>query len=269
MAAGGELKRLSRRRRRLVRGRVVNSMQADLQAAAPGLLLITRDVANLWSNFLTCRDDFRKTREPREPAIGPIYADYIQAWQNDACFGHDARLVGDMIRQDAMRILELNRTSRHWKSRRRASPSANRPSPVNSLPSTGYGGCSAELAGEIGSCTIRARQAWPCISAWPSLDVPASTRELNRRPSMATLRAKGAMMIAVDHHRKRVPQSQRYYEKKRCTKANCTIKPIRALGRHLCRSSSRCSPKSDPTDRSLTKSSKLEFPSSKLTAGCS
>ncbi len=36
------LKRLSRRRRRLVneRGRVINSLQADLQAAAPGLLQI-------------------------------------------------------------------------------------------------------------------------------------------------------------------------------------------------------------------------------------
>ena len=52
------LKRLSRRRRRLVneRGRVLNSLQADLQAVAPGLLQITRDVGNLWFlNFLTCR----------------------------------------------------------------------------------------------------------------------------------------------------------------------------------------------------------------------
>ena len=44
------LKRLSRRRRRLVneRGRVINSLQADLQAVVPGLLQITRDVGNLW-----------------------------------------------------------------------------------------------------------------------------------------------------------------------------------------------------------------------------
>ncbi len=52
------LKRLSRRRRRLVkeRGRVTNALQADLQAVAPGLLEITRDVGNLWFlSFLTCR----------------------------------------------------------------------------------------------------------------------------------------------------------------------------------------------------------------------
>ncbi len=50
------LKRLSRRRRRLVdeRVRVLNSLQADLQAVCPGLLEITGDAVNLWFlNFLT------------------------------------------------------------------------------------------------------------------------------------------------------------------------------------------------------------------------
>ena len=112
------LKRLSRRRRRLVneRARVINSMQADLQAVAPGLLEITQDVGNLWFlNFLTCRKDILKLARLRRssllevPAIGPTYADRIQAWQQGACFGPDARLVGDMIRQDAERVLELNR----------------------------------------------------------------------------------------------------------------------------------------------------------------
>jgi hypothetical protein len=42
------------------------------------------------------------------------------------------------------------------------------------------------------------------------------------------------MMIAVDHHRKRVPQSQRYYEKKRA-EGKRHNQAIRALGRHLCR----------------------------------
>jgi hypothetical protein len=57
------LKRLSRRRRRLVneRTRVLNSMQADLQAVCPGLLEMTRDVGNLWFlNFLTCRKGLLK-----------------------------------------------------------------------------------------------------------------------------------------------------------------------------------------------------------------
>ncbi len=43
------------------------------------------------------------------PAIGTTYADRIQTWQQSAYFAPDALLVGDMIRQDAERILELNR----------------------------------------------------------------------------------------------------------------------------------------------------------------
>ena len=125
------LKRLSRRRRRLVneRGRVINSLQrwsrpakcgvinslqADLQAVAPGLLQITRDVGNLWFlNFLTCRKGLLKlarvghTGLLKVPGIGATYADAIQDWQSRAFFGHDASLVGDMIQQDAARILEL------------------------------------------------------------------------------------------------------------------------------------------------------------------
>ncbi len=42
------------------------------------------------------------------------------------------------------------------------------------------------------------------------------------------------MMVVVDHHRKPVPQSQRYYEKKRA-EAKTHNQAIRALGRHLCR----------------------------------
>jgi hypothetical protein len=41
-------------------------------------------------------------------------------------------------------------------------------------------------------------------------------------------------MIALDHHRKYVPESQRYYEKKR-SEGKKHNQAIRALGRHLCR----------------------------------
>ncbi len=85
------------------------------------------------------------------PAIGQYYADRIQAWQQDPCFGPDARLVGDMIRQDAMRIVELNRQIKALKveEARVAAKSAI----ANHLPSIpGYGlVSSAALAGEIGT----------------------------------------------------------------------------------------------------------------------
>jgi len=42
------------------------------------------------------------------------------------------------------------------------------------------------------------------------------------------------MMIAVDRHRKYVPQSQKYYDKKR-TEGKKHNQAVRALGRHLCR----------------------------------
>ena len=84
------LKRLTRRRRRLVneRVRLTSVLHSDLQAAAPGLVEITRDIANLWFlNFLTCRKDLRKLAGIRRasllklPAIGVAYAERIQAWQ--------------------------------------------------------------------------------------------------------------------------------------------------------------------------------------------
>src|SRR5881396_3359572 len=53
------LKRLSRRRRQLVdeRVRVVNNLQADLQAVCPGLLEITKEAGNQWFlNFLISAD---------------------------------------------------------------------------------------------------------------------------------------------------------------------------------------------------------------------
>ena len=42
------------------------------------------------------------------------------------------------------------------------------------------------------------------------------------------------MMTGVDRHRKQVPESQRYYEKKRA-EGKTHNQAIRALGRHLCR----------------------------------
>ena len=41
-------------------------------------------------------------------------------------------------------------------------------------------------------------------------------------------------MVALDRHRKYVPESQRYYEKKR-SEGKKHNQAIRALGRHLCR----------------------------------
>jgi transposase len=238
------LKRLSRRRRRLVneRGRVINSLQADLQAVAPGLLQITRDVGNLWFlNFLTCRKGLLKLARVRRASllkvsgIGATYADAIQAWQSRAYFAPDASLVGDMIQQDGARILELKQQIKALEEQMaHVAESSSIASQLASIP--GYGSvCSAELAGEIGTVErFRNEASLALYLGMATLDNSSGKSRGSKAPKHVNARAKAAMMAAVDHHRKLVPQSQRYYEKKRA-EGKKHNQAIRALGRHLCR----------------------------------
>lgn len=238
------LKRLSRRRRRLVneRGRVINALQADLQAVAPGLLQITRYVGNLWFlNFLTCRKGLLRLARVRRasllkvPGIGATYADAIQAWQSRAFFAPDASLVGDMIQQDAARILELKQQTKALEEQ--MAHVAERSSIASQLASIpGYGSvCSAELAGEIGTIErFRGEASLALYLGMATLDNSSGKYRGSKAPKHVNARAKAAMMVAVDHHRKRIPQSQRYYEKKRA-EGKRHNQAIRALGRHLCR----------------------------------
>jgi transposase len=238
------LKRLSRRRRRLVseRGRVVSALQADLQAVCPGLLEVTRDAGNLWFlNFLTCRKGLLKLARVRRasllklPGIGATYADAIQAWQARAYFAPDARLVGDMIQQDAARILELKQQVKALEDQ--TAHVAERSSMACQLASIpGFGAvCTAELAGEIGTLErFRGEASLALYLGMATLDNSSGKSRGSKPPRHVNARAKAAMMIAVDHHRKLAPQSQRYYERKRAVGKKHN-QAIRALGRHLCR----------------------------------
>ena len=94
--------------------RVVNRMQADLQAVCPELLAITNDADNLWFlRFLSSRDDLRKlSRMHRKSVleisgIGKKYTGVITEWQRQAKFSPEADYVSPMIIADARRILEL------------------------------------------------------------------------------------------------------------------------------------------------------------------
>ncbi len=238
------LKRLSRRRRRLVNegGRVINSVQADLQAVAPGLLQITRYVGNLWFlNFLTCRKGLLKLARVRRasllkvPGIGANYANVIQTWQSRAYFAADASLVGDMIQQDAARILQLKQQIKALEEQ--MAQVAERSSIASRLASIpGYGAvCSAELAGEIGTIArFRSESSLALYLGMATLDNRSGKYRGSKAPKHVNTRAKAAMINAVDHHRKLVPQSQRYYEKIRA-EGKKHNQAIRALGRHICR----------------------------------
>jgi len=67
-----------------------------------------------------------------------------------------------------------------------------------------------------------------------NLDNSSGKQKGSKPPRQVNTRAKAAMMIAIDRHRKKVLQSQRYYEKKRA-EGKKHNQAVRALGRHMCR----------------------------------
>jgi transposase len=238
------LKRLSRRRRRLVneRVRVLNNFQTDLQAVCPGLLAITADACNLWFlRFITSTDDLCKLSRVREatirkiPGIGAKYAGIILTWQKQAQFGHDVEWVGEMIQEDAARILELHDKIQTIEFRmEEVAQGSEIARTLLTIP--GFGDiCTAELAGEIGTIERFGSEASLALYlGMTNLDNSSGKQKGSKPPKQVNVRAKAAMMIALDRHRKKVLQSQKFYEKKR-TQGKKHNQALRALGRHLCR----------------------------------
>ena len=105
---------------------------------------------------------------------------------------------------------------------------------LRSIP--GFGAvCTSELAGEIGTIERFASEASLSLYLGMStLDNSSGKYQGTKTPKHVNTRAKAAMMIALDRHRKYVPESQRYYEKKR-SEGKKHNQAIRALGRHLSR----------------------------------
>lgn len=238
------LKRLTRRRRRLVdeRVRVLNNLQADLHATCPGLLEITGEVDNLWFlNFLTSTNDLRKLARMRESTIrniagiGKAYAAVILQWQKRAQFSHDVQWVGEMILEDAVRVLELRKKIDAIEAKiKGVAKSSKIARTLSTIP--GFGPiCTAELSGEIGTIERFGSEAGLALYlGMANLDNSSGKQKGSKPPRQVNCRAKAAMMIAVDRHRKQVPQSQIYYEKKRA-EGKKHNQAVRALGRHLCR----------------------------------
>lgn len=238
------LKRLSRRRRQVVneKVRVVNRMQADLQAVCPELLSITNNVGNLWFlRFLSSRDDLRKLVRMQKktvlkiPGIGKKYAGIIEEWQKKAQFSPEVAYVGPMIVSDARRILELLREIAALDEAMEAlvgeSEIAQR---LLSIP--GFGTTSAaELAGEIGTLgRFESEASLALYLGMCPLDRQSGQSHGTKSPRQVNWRAKAAMMTAVARHIEKVPESRAYYEKKRA-EGKKHNQAVRALGRHLVR----------------------------------
>jgi transposase len=238
------LKRLTRRRRRLVneRVRVVNNLQADLQAVCPGLLEITPEASNQWFlNFLLSADTLpqlarlRKARLLKIPSVGRKYARLIEDWQKRAHFSEEVEWVSEMIQEDAQRCLDLDEKIKALKAKiKQVATDSKIAKILLSIP--GFGTiCTSELAGEIGTIERFSKEGSLALYLGMStLDNSSGKYQGSKAPKNVNTRAKAAMMIALDRHRKSVPESQKYYEKKRA-QGKKHNQAIRALGRHLCR----------------------------------
>jgi len=238
------LKRLTRRRRRLVneRVRVVNNLQADLQAVCPGLLEITNDAGNQWFlNFLLSGESLTQIARLRRstllkiPAVGVKTAAIIAGWQKRAHFSDEVEWVGEMIQEDARRCLELDEKVKRLEAKIAGLAAKSRIAKIfRSVP--GFGAvCSSELAGEIGTIERFSKEGSLALYLGMStLDNRSGKYQGTKAPKQVNTRAKAAMMIGVDRHRKKVAESQRYYEKKRA-EGKKHNQAVRALGRHLTR----------------------------------
>lgn len=239
-----KLKRLTRRRRQVVdeRVRIVNRLQADLQAVCPGLLAITKNAHNRWFlNFLTCRDDLSKLAKLRPasllaiPNVGKTYAARIQSWQAMAQFAPEIEWVGDMLLQDARRILALGEDIRALNSQiKTVAADSELAQSLGSIP--GFGDTTmAELAGEIGTVERFATEAGLAFYlGMAALDNSSGKKTGTKTSRHVNTRAKAAMMVAVARHVACVPLSRAYYDKKRA-EGKKHNQAIRSLGRHLVR----------------------------------
>jgi transposase len=238
------LKRLTRRRRRLVdeRIRVISNLQTDLQAVCPGLLEMTKNAGNQWFlNFLVSAETLPQLARLRPstllkiPAVGRKYASLIEEWQKQAHFSQEVKWVSEMIQEDAQRCLELDEKIKALKAKIKEVAKDSKIAKIL-LSIAGFGTiCTAELAAEIGTIERFSKEGSLALYlGMATLENSSGKYQGSKQPKHVNTRAKAAMMVAIDRHRKYVPESQKYYEKKRA-QGKAHNQAIRALGRQLCR----------------------------------
>jgi transposase len=100
----------------------------------------------------------------------------------------------------------------------------------------GFGKTSiAELAGEIGTLArFTGESSLALYVGMSPLTRQSGQMHRTKSPRQVNQRAKAAMMTAVAHHIRCVPESRAYYDKKRA-EGKTHNQAIRALGRHLIR----------------------------------
>src|SRR5439155_1235482 len=168
-------------------------------------------------------------------SVGVKYAGLIENWQKRAHFSDEVEWVSEMIQEDAKRCLELDEKIKRLEVKIAGIAKDSKIAKIlRSIP--GYGATSSsELAGEIGTIERFASEgSFSLYLGMSTLDNSSGKYQGTKAPKHVNTRAKAAMMIALDRHRKNVPESQTYYEKKRA-QGKKHNQAIHALGRHLCR----------------------------------
>lgn len=238
------LKRITRRRKELVNEKtsIVNRIQSDLQAVSPGILEITTDVCNKWFlSFITSTkrleqlSKIRKSTLLQIPGIGKKWSGMIRDWQKEAYFSSEVSYVGEMIQEDARRIIDLCEKIKGLEYQMtELMEQSSVAKTLDTIPGFGVV-CASVLAGEIGTIErFKKESSLALYLGMANLDNSSGRYRGSKAPKHVNTRAKAAMMIAVDHHRKKVESSQRYYQKK-ISEGKKHNQAIRSLGRHLCR----------------------------------
>ena len=238
------LKRLTRRRRQLVgeKAAILNRMQSDLHAVSPELVELARNKDGLaFLRFLTCREDLRQLERIHKSTllgikgIGKGFASKVQEWQKKAQFSEEAEYAGPMIIEDARRILELKeRIKALDKQIGELCERSRLAGIVRSIPGFGLT-CTSEIVAEIGSMErFRTERSLAMYLGMAPLDNSSGKRRGTRHAKQVNIRARSAMMTAMNRHILRVEESERYYRKK-MKEGKRHNQAIRALGRHMVR----------------------------------
>lgn len=238
------LKRLTRRRDQLVNEKVryVNMLQSNLQAVSPGLLAITGDATNVWFlRLLSSVDDLEKLSRLRHSGLlkirglGTIYAEKVKQWQASSHFSEETAWAGPMIIEDAKHLLHLRDKIKHLETQIEDYNSRSEIAQcIDSIP--GYGLiCAGTLAGEIGTLDrFESESSLAMYVGMSPLDNSSGTYKGTKAPRQVNRRAKAAMMVGIDRHRKQIEQSGQYYTKKRL-EGKSHNQALRSLGRNLIR----------------------------------
>jgi len=239
-----QLKRLSRRYNQLVKERIVisNRMKADLQSIAPELAALPKHMNSRWFlKFLTLRPDIRMLPSVRSRTIGEI--PYIRAdaqeriryWQKHARFGEEAEYVVPMIREDALRILELeDKLSALRKQMDALIDQSQMATLIQTIP--GFATVhAATLAGEIGSLErFESEASLALYIGTTTLDNSSGKHQGTKRSMATNRRAKAAITDGAALNARHVEESNIYLNKK-ISEGKKHQQAVRSLARHLTR----------------------------------